>query len=450
MPSRSKQPTHDAAQALRSYAAGLEPDELVELVLSAAAESDEVMARLHAAMASATGDVSALRSQVRRLLPARRFLDWRGSNAYARTACEVVPLLTDLVEGGQATASIALIEDAFGRINRLLLHADDSSGVIGDIAHELLALHVRACAEGSPDPRKLARWIIAVGDHEGGFFNPAVDDYATALGPTGVAAYRKIIEDRWSAGDRTFALMYAKRRLARLDRDVDALVATTHPGAPDGIRFTEVARELFEIGLREEGLAFAERAISVGPTLHPGQTAYDLAAVEHVRRGEVEEALRLQHEALRRSPTAARYAHLRATAEEVGAWPAEQPAARETVAASVDVLVSVMLDDDDIDAAWKVAQGERISSRLWKELARARALTHPADALPVLEDLLHQTLEKADPRAYRKGIKRLRELAELYERVGEPERLDGLVTELRTTYARRPTFLRELDRAGLG
>lgn len=108
-----------------------------------------------------------------------------------------------------------------------------------------------------------------------------------------------------------------------------------------------------------------------------------------MRRGEVEEALRLQHEVLRRSPTAARYAHLRAMAEEVGAW----PAARETVAASVDVLVSVMLDDDDIDAAWKVAQGERISSRLWEELARVRALTHPADALPVLEDLLHQTLE---------------------------------------------------------
>lgn len=41
MPSWRKQPPHDAAQALRSYAAGLEPDELLEVVLSAAAESDE-------------------------------------------------------------------------------------------------------------------------------------------------------------------------------------------------------------------------------------------------------------------------------------------------------------------------------------------------------------------------------------------------------------------------
>lgn len=65
----------------------------------------------------------------------------------------VVPLLTDLVDGGQPTASITLIEDAFGRVNRLLVRADDSSGMLGNIAHDLLDLHVRACNQGArPTP----------------------------------------------------------------------------------------------------------------------------------------------------------------------------------------------------------------------------------------------------------------------------------------------------------
>lgn len=436
-----RSPTSDGGRddPLATFLRELDPDELVELVLAAAATSDELAGRLHAAMARSTGDVTQLKLEVRRRLPARRYLDWRGSNEYARTAVEVASLLTDLVDGGQATASIALIEDAFGRINKLLLHADDSSGMLGDIARSLLALHVRACAEGSPDPRKLVKWLIAVGvDDKGGFFNPVVDDYATALGPAGLAAYRKIIDERWQAGDRRFALMYAKRGLARIDRDVAALVETTHPDAPTGTHLTEVARELFKIGMREEGLAFAERAIAARPFMNQGDTAYDLAAAEYLRRGDTAEALRLLHEALRRAPTPPRYAVLRRLAEQVGAWPAEQAAARATVAGEINVLVTVMLDDGDVDAAWATGQGQPLWTSLRERLARERAVEHPGDAIPALEELVYLELGPADVRAYRAGVKRLRELAQLCDRTGEDERFAQLITDLRSEFAPPP------------
>ena len=43
------------------------------------------------------------------------------------------------------------------------MHADDSDGLIGDLARKLLALHVRACDAGVADPVELAVWMVRFG-----------------------------------------------------------------------------------------------------------------------------------------------------------------------------------------------------------------------------------------------------------------------------------------------
>lgn len=437
-----------AADPIVPYLESLPHGELVDLLLSAVATSDVFASRVVAAAALASGDVTAIKQTVRGLLPSRRFLDWRASTAYARDAREVVPMLGQLVDGGHATAAIPLIEDAFGRLNRRLRHADDSGGAIGDLCHQLLALHVRACTVGRPDPRKLAKWLVAVGvDDDYGYFNPLVDEYAPALGAKGVAAYRAAIDDRWANGVRDFGVLYAKERLARLDRDVPALVdifTEKDRGTPN---YYGLAETLFAIGLPDDGLHWAERGIAANGA-HPYRSPYDLAVAERMRRGETEEAIRLRREALQRAPSAASYSALRETAEQVGVWPGERDAAIEVLRKrSVAELVDALLEEDAADEAWEAAQRQPLPGRSWQALAEVRQLTHPLDAIPIFEDGIRETLVHADRRNYQHAAQRLVKLQKVCASAGEDERFSSFVALLREENRRRPTFAKELQRA---
>lgn len=51
---------------------------------------------------------------------------------------------------------VELLQRAIGHVVKVIMHADDSDGAIGDLAHELLNIHARACDAGLADPTRLA------------------------------------------------------------------------------------------------------------------------------------------------------------------------------------------------------------------------------------------------------------------------------------------------------
>lgn len=102
-----------------------------------------------------------------------------------------------------------------------------------------------------------------------------------------------MIDERWDAGDRSFGVRYAKERLARHDRDLATLEQVVHPDASEGTRCGQLAKILFQIDMADDGLAYALRAIAAGGFMTHGETPYDLAAAEQLRRGDHEGALRL-------------------------------------------------------------------------------------------------------------------------------------------------------------
>ncbi|TFD46353.1 hypothetical protein E3T55_17220 [Cryobacterium frigoriphilum] len=69
----------------------------------------------------------------------------------------------------------------------MALHADDSNGEIGGLAHELLALHADLCNAEPPNPTTLVEWLIDVrfgGSQD--FWEPGIAAYTDALGPRGL------------------------------------------------------------------------------------------------------------------------------------------------------------------------------------------------------------------------------------------------------------------------
>ena len=97
-------------------------------------------------------------------------------------------VVDEITAAAQNTPSRELVELAINRVVRLILHADDSSGMIGDLAPQPLDAHEQIC-------------------------------------DAGLTALRRSVDDRPARPDPGFAVRYTQERMAVLDGDIDKIVA---------------------------------------------------------------------------------------------------------------------------------------------------------------------------------------------------------------------------------
>jgi hypothetical protein len=114
------------------------------------------------------------------------------------------------------------LQRAVGHVVKVILRADDSNGTIGDLARELSDLHAQVCDARVADPVKLAAWMVRFSCEDQDFFEVDPVRYAVALGEPGLAAYRQAIARR--DGDQSFAVRWARERLAVPDGDAQAII----------------------------------------------------------------------------------------------------------------------------------------------------------------------------------------------------------------------------------
>jgi len=95
---------------------------------------------------------------------------------------------------------VELLQRAVAHVVKVIQHADDSDGLIGDLARDLLAMHARACDAGVADPIKLAQWMVTFRFADQDFFEADPVRYASALGEGGLAAYRQAVA-QYTVGD---------------------------------------------------------------------------------------------------------------------------------------------------------------------------------------------------------------------------------------------------------
>ena len=190
-------------------------------------------------------------------LRTRRFLDYRAGIAWA-----------------QATRPVL--------VDRVILNADDSSGLIGDLARDLLELHARTCGAGSTDPVKLARWMFRFRFVDQDCFEADPVRYAHALDERGLAEFRKLVASY--EGRDEFAVRYARERLAVLDGDRDEIIRQLGGDLSAPYHFIRVAEAMAELDDDETVIVWATRGIEHTSGWQVAQL-YDLACDAHGRRG---------------------------------------------------------------------------------------------------------------------------------------------------------------------
>jgi uncharacterized Zn finger protein len=347
---------------------------------------------------------------------------------------------------------VALVERAIGHVVRVILKADDSDGMIGDLARDLLDIHATACDSGVADPIKLARWMIRFTFNDQDFFVADPVRYAGALGDLGLAAYRRDVRRHVDAGDTSFAVRYAQERLAIVDGDVGAIVRLLGGDQTAPHQFIQVAEAMAELGRDDDVLAWATRGIDQTSGWQVAQL-YDLAAGVYERRGNLDALLDLRRAQHERMPSSTTYHLVRDAAAASESWTSERGAAREALAGrDLSGLVDVLLADGEPDAAWQTAVDRPetdFGEQQWMRLAEARESSHPADAVAVYLRLADTELETTGRAAYTRAARILSRAARAAARADQQDAFTDHMRRLRDHHRRRPTLIEILDKRGL-
>jgi len=329
---------------------------------------------------------------------------------------ESVDILEDAVATAEAGSVFAVTQKALSSALTIIVRADDSSGIIGDAIRRLLHLHATTAATAKLSAAKLVAWMMKFQfASEIDYFHLDPVAYAPALGDTGIALYRRKLAElaaaldpeppqfppgtgtglfadeqqrqRWADDRHTrFTLEWNARRLAVLDRDIEAIIATHARDRTVAAWLTDTAEALAEIGEFDLAIDWAKQATDLDRG-HQSLAAGDYWCTL-LAQNRPDEELGARLEVCQRWPSAATATRLYRCAAD--SWPQHQHMVLDRLCSSPRDAVEFALSTlRDPELAWQLAHTLDLGSAdVWNRLATAYENIDPLAVLPVLRKLV--------------------------------------------------------------
>jgi hypothetical protein len=388
---------------------------------------------------------------------------WSASNAHGRQMHEAVDILEAAIPTTDPAEVYAVTHKALASAIKVIARADDSSGIIGGVCRRLLELHPTVAAAAQVPAGDLVEWMMRFqfdGDVDYFVIDPVA--YAPALGKSGMATYRARLcdieaglgpppsaEDLWTSrhSHGWFVIEWNARRLAVLDRDIDAIIRSHARDRKVAAWLQDTAEAFEEIGEIDLALDWAKQATEFDRGHQSLKAAgYWCKLLAEHRPAEL---LPARLEVFRRWPSSSTAAYLYQDAGP--SWPSYLDEVVATLAASPrDAVLFALLTLKEVQFAWKLAYSLGLDSDdVWERLATAYEKVDPLAVLPVLARLVDNELTEAGAQHYRIAARRLAKMRKLATGSAEAAGVDELIAELRQTHRRRPRLQQEFDRAGL-
>ena len=388
---------------------------------------------------------------------------WSTANDHGRRMHDGIDILESALPTADPAEAYAVTHKALASAITVIARADDSSGIIGDACRRLLELHPKVAAAAKVPTATLIDWMIKFQfDGDVDYFTIDPVAYAPALGDLGIARYRARLaeiqaglgphptgEQRWRSAHshEWFTLDFNAQRLAVLDRDVEAIIATHARDRRVAAWLQDTAEALAEIGETDLAIDWAKQATDFDDG-HQSRRAADYWCAlldEH----HSEESLDARLLVFRRWPSSNTAARLHAAAG--ASWPDYRDEAMDTLATQPrDAVLFALLTLKDVRLAWNLAHSLTLTdAATWKELVKKYEKVDPLAVLPVLQQLAVDELVEAKAQNYRFAARRLAKMRKLAAGAEHAADVDTLVAELRETHRRRPRFQQEFDKAGL-
>lgn len=468
--------------SLREGLAGMDKDELVELLAERAEWDDTLRRRLELRLAAGTPrappSLPALRSAIEDAIVPGERVGWHGVGDYDQQLTAVHRIIEDILLAGRATEALDLVAHALTCLERAFPIVDDSNGTIGSALEWFEELHLEACSAARPEPVALARRLYRRELDPGlDAYACAASRYAAILGPAGLAEYRALARADWDElpplrpGEKDperrslrYRLTSVMLTLADLDGNLDARLAVMPHDLSTPYRFLQMAEACKGRGDTRRAVEWAERGLAAFPG-DADQRLVELLAAAHVEAGRLDDAIAVAWRAFDDAPLPNAYLLLRSCAQATGTWDelrqralvraSEEEGRRERLPrlgrtrplASRSLVVELLLAEGDVDTAWREATKGGCTEEQWLRMARARAHEHPGDTIPVFLRELARILRLADRTAYDRAVELLDAIRTAMVRAGRPGEFTGLLLEVRTKHKRRRALLRRLDAA---
>ncbi len=339
---------------------------------------------------------------------------------------DALAILRDAVGVEAPREVLAVTQKAIASAIKVILRADDSSGIIGDAIAGLLELHPLTASAAMPPIGKLVDWMIKFQfDGEQDFFTIDPVAYAPALGDVGIEQYRTRLAELSVAlpseppsarpfGIRShewLVLEHNAQRLAVLDRDVEAIIRTHVRDRTVARWVHDTAEALAEIGEFDLAIDWAKQAADFDRG-HQAKAAaeYWCSLLEAHQPASVVAA---RHEVFRRWPTSSTAARLHDAAGDT--WSAYFDEVLTALAPSPrDAVLFALLTLKDVELAWTLAHNLALQDAdAWERLTKVYEKVDPLAVLPVLTKLVDDELRVADAQQYRRAARRLKRMRQL-------------------------------------
>lgn len=461
-------------RGLREFLLGQDAAWLTDELLRAAETDPLLCARLAVAAGAQAHDAyddRALRTRLERAIEVRDFVDYGAAYSYFRDVEEALTEVAELIDQGFADTAMNLAEYALELLEEAAERVDDSDGGLRGAIGRAEGIHFDACSAGEPDPVRLAQCLVEralASDYE--VFLTALPGYAPVLGSAGMARYRELVEAAWRAlppkrphdyGSGRFTATFLMERLAECEGGADALIEVLATDVSSSYDVLRIAGRLCQDGRDDEALDWLARGLVDFP---PDSRLRSLAAECHLRAGRRAQASDLLWANFAHQPSLDNYVALHDAADDqFPAWrdralallrseprttaqfnplPQMRPAGHST-------LVEVLLWEGDTEAAWQAATTGGCRDELWLRVARERAATHPADAIPILLATADQAIGHKNRGSYQVAARLLVEASSLFRRCDRQEDFESHLRALRVAHKPKRALCEELDRAGL-
>jgi hypothetical protein len=388
---------------------------------------------------------------------------WQTANEHGRQMHEAVAILEKAAEIEDAAVVFAVTQKAIASALKVIMRADDSSGIIGDACRALLDLHPEVAVRANPPVAKLIDWMIKFQfDNECDFFTLDPVAYAPALGEKGMAAYRARLagieanlgprpaeDERWTSrhSHEWFTLGWNAQRLAVYDRDVEAIIRTHARDMKVAAWLQDTAEALAEIGETDLAIDWTRRAADFD------RGHQSLKAAEHwcalLAEHRLDELVAARLEVFRRWPSSSTAAAL--YQDSGTAWPTYQDEVmRQLTRTPHDAVVFAQYHLKDVRLAWDLAHALALDNdRTWSDLVKAYEKVDPIAVLPILNRLVLSELVETGAQHYQIAARRLKKMRKLAAGTEHEAEIDQFIAELREANRRRPRLRQEFDRAGL-
>jgi hypothetical protein len=450
---------------LRLFLRGCDQEWLIEQLMTVA-KSDKV---LRAQLVAAAGQENAfddrdIRDRLERAVDIPDFVDYAGAYGYFLHVGEALDKVERLVTSGFADTGITLAEYALELLESSAERVDDSDGGLSEAIARAEEIHLAACEVGSPDPVELAeRLVTRAVSSEYEVFLDVLPAYEEVLGSAGLARYRELVERAWRKlppskpndySSRRFVITHLMENLAESSGGADGLIEVLARDVSSAYDVLRIAERLCADGRDDEALTWLERGLS---DFEVDFRLRDLAAEIHVRTGRRDRAGDMLWANFTDRPGLETFRALReATAGDFPPWReralaflADAPPVTGFWSPGRSTLVEILLDDDEVEAAWQAAVDGGCSDGLWLRLARVRVASHPADAIPILLRAADRAIEVRNRDSYQAAARLLAEAKGLFARCDRDDDFRVHMTALRDAHRTKWALRQELDRARL-